>query len=259
MLTKLFSRFKSDLNSISTPTPHYFSNWQTAECQCDGYATAPVLESIVKASKAVSQGDALYERDGVIYHQFDENKHLLSALKHIYAEKGQFQVLDYGGALGSFYRQHCWFLGNFNDFTWCVVDQNNFVETGKRLFENNKLKFEPTLVDAFLKHQPNIAVISNSLQRVERPFEVLDDLAKLDIPYLFIEQAPIIEATEDRITQSFFPAKKCKASYPSWVFSEVKFKEKLGQYYRILDEFEANETHLRTNGVRQIGFFCERI
>jgi putative methyltransferase (TIGR04325 family) len=259
MLTKLFSRFTSDLNSISKPTPSYFSNWQIAERQCDGYATAPVLESILKASKAVGSGDALYERDGVTYHKFDENEHLLAALRHILKEKGRFQVLDFGGSLGSLYRQHRWFLSDFTNFVWCVVEQKNFVETGKQLFENNKLKFEPTIAEAYKKHQPNIALISNSLQRVECPFEVLENLAQLDIPYLFIEQAPIVEAAENRITQSFFSARQCKASYPSWVFSETRFKEKLGQYYRILNEFDANKTHLPSNGVRQLGFFCERI
>ena len=139
MLTKLFSRFTSDLNSISTPTPHYYSNWQTAENQCDGYATAPVLESIIKASKAVGQGDALYEREGVTFHKFNENNHLLAALQHIVQVEGRFQVLEFGGSLGSLYRQHRWFLSDFTDFTWCVVEQQRFVETGKRLFENNKL------------------------------------------------------------------------------------------------------------------------
>jgi putative methyltransferase (TIGR04325 family) len=258
MLTKLFSRFTSDLNSISKPTPHYYSNWQTAEKQCDGYATDPILESLVKASRAVAQGNALYERDGVTHHSFAENGQLIAALRHIMAAEGQFQVLDLGGALGSFYRQHRWFLSEFTDFTWCVVEQKGFVETGKRLFETNKLKFEPTVPEACEKYAPNIAVMSNSLQRMERPFEVLADLAKRNIPYLFIEQTPLIDAVEDRITQSFFPAKKCKSSYPSWLFSEPKFKEKLSQYYHILNEFEATEAHL-PNGVRPIGFFCKKI
>lgn len=259
MFTKLFSRFTSDLNSISTPTPHYYNNWQTAENQCDGYATAPVLESIVNASRAVAQGNALYERDGVTHHSFAENAYLIAALRHILTVEGRFQVLDFGGSLGSLYRQHRWFLCDFRDFVWCVVEQKSFVETGKRLFENNKLKFEETIAEAYKKHKPNLAVISNSLQRMECPFEVLEDLAKRDISYLFIEQIPLIKSVENRITQSFFPAKKCQASYPSWLFSETKFKEKLRQYYHILNEFEAPEAPLSTNGVYLIGFFCKKI
>ncbi len=258
MLTKLFSRFKTDLNSISTPTPHFYSNWQTAEKQCDGYATAPVLESIVKASRAVAQGDALYERDGVTHHSFAENEQLIAALRHVAEAEGRFQVLDFGGSLGSLYRQHRWFLSDFSDFVWCVVEQNSFVETGKRLFENNKLKFEPSIAEACKKYQPNVVVMSNSLQRMERPFEVLEELAKSDMPYLFIEQTPLIQAADNRITQSFFPAKKCKSSYPTWLFAETKFKEKLSQYYQILNEFEATEAHLSFDGVRPIGFFCKK-
>jgi putative methyltransferase (TIGR04325 family) len=257
MLTKLFSRFTSDLNSLTTPIPQYFTNWQTAAHQSDGYATVPVLESIVKASQAVSQGDALYDRDGVRYHTFAENGHLIKALRYVLEEKGHFQVLDYGGALGSLYRQHRWFLSDFADFVWCVVEQKPFVETGKQLFENKKLKFEATIAEAFEMHRPNIVVISHTLQRIEQPFDVLNDIIKLDIPYLFIEM-PLIKAAENRITQSTFPARSCKATYPTWLFAETEFKEKLQQYYRILNEFDANDAHLNLNGVRHLGFFCEK-
>jgi putative methyltransferase (TIGR04325 family) len=258
MLTKLFSRITSDLNSIKTPTPPFYSNWQTAEKQCDGYAAPAILESIVSASRSVSRGDALYDRDGVTYRNFDENTHLIAALRHVLATKGRFDVLDYGGALGSLYRQHRWFLSEYAAVNWCVVEQKAFVETGKKLFENNKLKFAASLSDAFRLFQPNIVVISNALHRVERPFEVLHEIAELDIPYLFIDQMPIIKAAESRITHSVFPARKCKASYPSWLFGETIMKEKLQQYYRILNEFDAQDAKLPSNGARHLGFFCEK-
>lgn len=257
MFTKLFSRFTSDLNSLTTPTPQIFANWQTAARQSDGYATVPVLESIVKASQAVAGGDALYDRDGVRYHTFAENGHLINALRHVLNAEGRFQVLDYGGALGSLYRQHRWFLSDFTDFVWCVVEQKLFVETGQKLFENRKLKFETTIAAAFKAYKPNIAVISHTLQRVEQPFDVLNNIIQLDIPYLFIE-VPTVKAAENRITQSTFPARSCKTTYPTWLFAETEFKEKLQQYYRILNEFDANDTHLNFNGVRHLGFFCER-
>ena len=258
MFTQLFKRFSTDLNSITTPTPPYFNNWQTAQNQSDGYATDPVLASIVKASRTVAQGDALYDRDGVTYHTFAENAHLVAALRHILEKEGRFQVLDFGGSLGSTYRQHRWFLSDMTDFVWCVVEQSPFVETGKRLFENNKLKFDTTISSAFKQYKPNIALLSNALQRIEQPNAVLDELMQLDIPYLFIDQIPTIKGRENRITQSVFPAKKCKSSYPSWLFAEDVFKEKLQQYYRILDEFDANDAQLNLNGVRHLGFFCEK-
>ena len=80
MLTKLFTRLKGEFNP---PTTQYFNNWQSAENQCDGYNNTAILESVVKASKAVSTGDAIYERDGVTFRHFAENAHLVSALKHV--------------------------------------------------------------------------------------------------------------------------------------------------------------------------------
>lgn len=259
MLTKFFTRFTADLNNFS-PSPQYYNNWQVAENQCDGYGTNAILESVVKASRSVSKGDALYERDGVTFQHFAENAHLVSALKHIVKKSGRFQVLDFGGSLGSIYRQHRWFLSDFADFAWCVVEQKHFVETGKRMFENNKLKFETSMAAAFKQYQPNIAILSSSLQRMEQPDAVLNEIAQLDIPYLFIDRMPVIQADENRITRSVFPAKACKASYPSWLFAEKAFKTKLQEKYRIIDEFDAEDKDdMLSNNARLMGFFCEKI
>jgi putative methyltransferase (TIGR04325 family) len=258
MLTKLFSRFATNSNIIS-PTPQYYSDWQTAEKQCDGYMNNSILDSIVTASRAVNNGKALYERDGVMFQDFGENAHLVSALKHVAKAEGQFQVLDFGGSLGSIYRQHRWFLSDFKEFIWCVVEQKYFAETGKRMFENNKLKFETNISDAFKQYHPNIAVLSSSLQRLERPFDVLEDIGQLDVPYLFVDRMPVIESNENRIIRSVFPAKSCKTSYPSWLFSEAGFKKKLQQRYRIIEEFEVKDKNdLSIHGSRNMGFFCEK-
>ena len=259
MLNELISRLAS--NFTKKPTTKYYNTWQSAENQCDGYATTAILESVVKASRSVAKGEALYERDGVTYRHFAENAHLVSALRHIAKTEGQFQVLDFGGALGSIYRQHRWFLNDFTDFVWCVVEQKTFVETGKEMFENNKLKFESSISEAYSHYKPNIALMSNALQRVENPFDVLDEVAKFNIPYLFIDRTPVIESAENRITRSIFPAKSCHATYPSWLFSEADFKKKLQKHYRIIDEFDVNEAseNVHLSGSRQLGFFCEKI
>jgi hypothetical protein len=103
--------------------------------------------------------------------------------------------------------------------------------------------------------------MSNALQRVENPFDVLDEVARFNIPYLFIDHTPIIESAENRITRSIFPAKSCNATYPSWLFSEKDFKGKLQKNYRIIEEFTTNEKskNSHTSGARQLGFFCEKI
>ena len=255
--TKLFTRLNAEFNPSPT---QYFNNWQSAENQCDGYNNTAILESIVKASKAVSKGDALYERDGVTFRHFAENAYLVLALKHIVATEGHFQVLDFGGALGSIYRQHRWFLSDFTDFIWCVVEQNHFAETGKRMFENNKLKFETSIPAAFSQYKPNIAVVSNALQRVENPYNVLNELAKQDIPYLFIDRLPVTSELENRIIRSVFPAKSCRTSYPSWLFSESELKKTLLKNYRIREEFDASDKNdALSHNARYIGFFCEKI
>jgi putative methyltransferase (TIGR04325 family) len=249
MLTKLFTRF-------TNKQIQYFTNWQTAEKQCDSYDNEAVLKTFANAALAVGRGDAIYDLDGKTFRRFSENAHLVAALRHVSAAEGQFNVLDFGGALGNIYRQHRWFLSNFNDFIWCVVDKEGFVETGRRLFTSHKLKFETTIPQAVKSYKPNIAVMSNTLQRMERPFDLLNELVEADIPYLFIDRTPVITSLDNRITCSTYPAVSAETAFPSWHFSEEAFKAALQKKYRIITEFNADDKNLNT---RHMGFFCQKI
>ncbi|MDZ7880937.1 MAG: methyltransferase, TIGR04325 family [Saprospiraceae bacterium] len=244
------------LKSLTTKPKQYFTNWQTAEKACGRYDEEVVLNTFVNAALAVGQGNAIYDRDGRTYRSFSENSHLVAALQHVSNTKGEFKVLDFGGALGNMYRQHRWFLSKYEDFTWCVVDQESFVETGKRLFTSNKLKFEPTIPEAVASYQPNIAIMSNVLQRIEHPFAVLSELAQSGIPYLFIDRTPVITATNHKITRDTFSAINQEGNFPAWHFSEAAFKQAILKNYRILNEFDAES---KDDNVRRAGFFCEKI
>jgi putative methyltransferase (TIGR04325 family) len=241
---------------LVTKPKEYFTNWQTAEKACTKLDEEIVLNTYINAALAVGKGDAMYDCDGKIHRSFSENAHLVAALLHVSKNQGQFKVLDFGGALGSMYRQHRWSLDKFGDFTWCVVDQEQFVETGKRLFTSNKLKFEPTIPQAIASYQPNIAVMSNVLQRIEHPFDVLNELAQSDITYLFIDRTPVIAALNNRVTRGILPAVGEENCFPAWHFSEVAFKQALQKKYRIINEFDVES---KEENVRHVGFFCEKI
>lgn len=249
MLTGLIARL---LNKTT-----YFKNWQTAQKQCDNYDSDRILTTFTDAAIAVQQGSGMFERDGKIYKHYSENSQLVAALKHVNKTEGQFKVLDFGGAFGNVYRQNRWFLPDSADLIWCVVEKERFVETGKRLFENNKLKFETNIPEAVERYHPNIAVVSDVLQRIEHPFDVLSELAQSNIPYLFIDRTPVVSTCENLITRKVMSAVANDAYYPSWVFSEANFKEKLQQHYRIIKEFDINTTPTDDN--RRLGFFCEKI
>jgi putative methyltransferase (TIGR04325 family) len=251
MITELITRF---FNKTT-----YFSNWQTAKTQCDSYDSDKILSTLVDAGLTVEKGGGMYERDGKVYKHYSENMPLTAAVKHVIQAKGSFQILDLGGALGNSYRQNRWFLPKTTDYIWCVVEQERFVETGKRLFENHKLKFETTIPTAIERYHPNIAVMSNALQRMEHPFDVLTELAKTDIPYLFIDRTPVISSPENRITRSGLPAVSDSTFYPTWVFSESEFKKKLQEHYRIINEFDMDSKREKKTENRRLGFFCEKI
>jgi putative methyltransferase (TIGR04325 family) len=249
MLTKLIAR-------LTTKKTEYFSNWQVAEKACDSYANEAVMNTFVNAALAVGKGDAMYERDGRTFRHFADNVHLVAALQHVAKAQGHFQVLDFGGAFGNIYRQHRWFLSSFTNFVWCVVEQERFVETGKRLFTSNKLRFESTITEAVKLYQPNIAVLSSSLNRTEHPFDLLNELSKAGISYLFIDRTPLIASNSNLISCDLLPAVGAETAIPSWHFSEVAFKRALQQKYRIISEFDSVD---EKSNLRRAGFFCEKI
>jgi putative methyltransferase (TIGR04325 family) len=251
MITELIARF---FNKTT-----YFPNWQTAQKQCDSYDSDRIVKTLEDAGLAVEQGGAMFERDGKIFRYYSENIPLVAAIKHVIVAKGSFHVLDFGGAFGNNYRQNRWFLPRSPDYIWCVVEKEQFVERGRRLFAGQKLKFETTIPEAINQYHPNIVVISNVLQRMEHPFDVINELAQTDIPYLFIDRTPVISNCENRITRSSLPAVSDSTYYPTWVFSESEFKKKLQEHYRIINEFDMDSKQEKKAENRRLGFFCEKI
>ena len=85
--------------------------------------------------------DPAFERDGVVFDQPDYNFPLLACLLRVATESGnRLRVLDFGGSLGSTYFQCRPFLGGVSELRWTVVEQPQFVECGRREFEDGEVQ-----------------------------------------------------------------------------------------------------------------------
>ncbi len=131
-----------------------YKTWQAAAADCEGYDDAAILDSVVAAARAVKNGEAIYERDGFLFHEKQEIEHLTFWLNRVVDADERLSVLDFGGSLASLYHQHRNFLRQFFDMNWCVVEQPHFVGIGKKEFESDTLKFEYTITEAVEKYQP---------------------------------------------------------------------------------------------------------
>lgn len=120
----------------------YYHTWGEAIHNSTGYDSEIILEKTKTALLKVKNGEAVYERDSVLFDKVQYAWPLLSSLMWVAAQaKGKLNVLDFGGSLGSTYFQNRAFLRRLSDVRWNIVEQPKYVEMGKKWFEDDHLKF----------------------------------------------------------------------------------------------------------------------
>lgn len=196
-------------------------SWLQATELSTGYLDGTILARVAEATRQVVAGKAAYERDSVTFKTPDYPFPLLASLLHAAAlNQGQLDVIDFGGSLGSTYRQCRPFLRGLAKVRWQVIEQSNFVELGRREFQTDELTFHRTVGE--LPPIPvgkRILLLSSVLQYLECPFTVLSELRQLPLSHIVIDRTPFSERKESRLCVQEVPAIIYKASYPCWILS----------------------------------------
>ena len=193
-----------------------FETWADAHQKTKGYDSNLILEKVKAATLKVRNGEAVYERDSVLFDRIEYSWPLVASLMWIAAKNsGSLSVIDFGGSLGSSYFQNQKFLTTLDNVKWSVVEQRNFVAAGSREIANDKLKFFSTIEEAIRERgKPDLLLIACTLPYLEKPYEFLNSLKDYEIMHLLIDSTPFNYTSGDRITiQKIHPA-IYDASYP---------------------------------------------
>lgn len=219
-----------------------YLTWQDAKNSATGYDTNRILEAVEYSLLKVKNGEAAYERDSVIFDEIQYSWQLLTGLMFVAAQSsGKLDVLDFGGSLGSTYYQNKKFLDKFDDVSWSIVEQKNFVEVGKEKFEDERLKFFYTVDEAIKREQSNILLLSSVLQYIEKPYELLDDILKNNFKYILIDRTSFSKGDE-KIKLQVVPPNIYTASYPCRFLNELKFVKYFEKNnFRIIEDFNATD------------------
>ena len=233
-----------------------FRSWEEARALCAGYDAEVILERVKNALLRVKEGEALFERDSVLFDKPEYSWPLLTALLTVVSRSGnRLNLLDFGGSLGSTYYQNIKFLEHLDEFEWSIVEQSTFVECGKRWFENDRLKFYLDLDACISDRSPNAILFSSVIQYLEKPYELLADVIERGFSYLIFDRTPFLEKGDDRITVQKVPPEIYPASYPAWFFNLDKFLDFFAADYELLVEFDSFEAfHLGDVASRNKGF-----
>ncbi len=235
-----------------------YPTWQAAAAETTGYDADEILERVRQAALAVKNGDAVFERDSVLFDQPDYNWPLLANLNWVAARSaGVLNVLDFGGALGSTWFQNREFLSPF-DATWSIVEQRNFVSAGRKDIAGDRLSFEETVEDVLAKSEPNVFLASGVVQYLEDPRLILDPLERYSFPFVIFDRTAMTSRPTSRITIQKVPEDIYAASYPTRFMTRQDLLGPLLDRYRIVAEWRGmfDKTDLEECGFR--GFLLER-
>ena len=244
---RAFRRRWGTLNSDShhTDTKRHglignYTTWKEAQADSGGYEAHIILRKTANALKKVKLGEAVYERDSVLFDQVQYSWPVLSGLMWAAAQTaGRLNVLDVGGSLGSSYYQNRAFLDGLDHVSWNVVEQPAHVELGRREFQDERLRFYQSIGACLSETQPNVILLSSVLQYLEDPYSLLDELRDTSCQFLILDRMPFWSGSTDHICVQHVPAEIYPASYPSWIFSTQRFMSILSLHWEVVAEFES--------------------
>jgi putative methyltransferase (TIGR04325 family) len=219
-----------------------YANWEAAQQKTTGYNADDVLQRVKAGALKVKDGQYAYERDGINYPHIEIAYPLLSALLWIASQNNnQLSLIDYGGSLGTSYRQNFPFLKHLHRLQWDLIEQPMFVDEGRKNFEDEHLHFYYSLDEVLQKSQPQLLLFSSSLQYLQKPYELLANAKQSGMPYLMIDRTAFIDAPEDRLTIQKVPPAFYDASYPCWFFSQSKMNSFLQDTYEPVFGFNSGQ------------------
>lgn len=215
-----------------------YRTWAEAQRRTGGYDDDRIVTKVLESTRAVRDGRAAFERDGVMFPEPVAEPGLEAALEIIAkATGGRLRVLDFGGALGSTYWRHRTWLGTWSEVTWDVVEQPRFVAVGCEYLREASVRFFESVELAGGAATHDVLLASTVVQYLENPLAALRSWQAQKFRWLLFNNLPLHRGAPDRIAVQTVPPEIYPASYPVWFFNRERFLAELAGDYRIVREF----------------------
>lgn len=220
-----------------------FLSWEEALKVSGGYDDKIIFEKCRQALQKVKNGEAVYERDSVLFNKIQYSWPLLACFENVALENdGALNLIDFGGSLGSTYFQNRQFLESLASLTWTVVEQEHFVKCGIKEFKNEHLNFAFSIEEALINQNPQCLLLASVLPYLPNPMDWLEKFCNYGFDYIIVERTSFSSSSEHFLTVQKVPESIYQASYPCWFFNEKKFIEIFLQKYVLIAEFDDSVT-----------------
>ena len=219
-----------------------YDTWEAARSDSEGYDSERLLRKIIDANREVINADPVrFERDSVIFDTPQPLPFLNSYLLLAHLLNGReraLRVLDFGGSLGTVYRQFKYVTRGLVPVEWIIVEQPEIVAAGNDEFTTEELSFIES--KAWLPSQlgEDVVLISSVLEIIDRPMELISRLRESSAKYLLLDRTPMWRGDRDVLTVCM-AAKRISGSYPCWLFSERKLRDLLAADWELVGEWDA--------------------
>lgn len=161
---------------------------------------------------------------------------MASLLHEALAKKGNLNILDFGGSLGSSYFQHLPMFSECN-LSWHVIEQEHFVEAGKKHFQSESLHFHESIDACNSLHEVDFVLLSSVLQYIEEPEAIIRIVKNTKANVILIDKTIVNYSKRNRIYLQKVPPSIYPASYPCWSLSEEWLIEELFDSYKLSTDF----------------------
>lgn len=199
-------------------------SWDQALERSTGYDDQQIIERLLVANRAVRDGQAPAQRDGILLDEVLINWPLLACVLVEMSRAEALRVIDLGGALGGTYHAVRSSLPLQTSLEWLVVEQPAVVEVGNKEFSSSELGF-CCLEDLKLSQEKqNLLLVSNTLQYLPEPLSTVRSLVDDGAHSVILEGVPTVDVPLDKVPSlQEVPASIVKSSYPAWLFSSSIF------------------------------------
>lgn len=219
-----------------------WSGWDAAAAASRGYDDVAILERVAHATRQVESGRAAFERDSVLFDSWQPPFQILAPLlRHALRHSGRLDVVDFGGSLGSTYRQCQPFLPQLSALRWHIVEQPLFVETGRTEFSKPPLTFHAEMSELPAPIAPRLLLASSVLQYLPHPMQALQSWEANGIETLVLDRTPVWEGPNHLACVQHVPKHIYDASYPCWVLSRPELLLRMSRNWRLVSEFDSPE------------------
>ena len=152
-------------------------------------------------------------------------------------DKGRLHVLDFGGALGSVYRQHIRILKPaIQDISWNIVEQKTFLKAAEKLDYEKELHFYDTVEDALTDCDIDVVLFSSVLQYIGDYEEIINKVKSVN--YIIIDRHPEFSRrkepcfTVQKVSEPIY-----QALYPLKIFGSRELENNFYPEYTVLEKW----------------------